>query len=466
MRSIFIGKSDTNRPAISDGLEQITLNAVRNILPDSLITRACHDVGYTFRRRALTPVVTVLHMLLAAIWPEESFQASASLIWNTFTSAFGFHVGKAPSSGSWAKARARLPLAVWQKIHHAIAKTSQELSVKWDSWRGHRVVLVDGTCVSMPDQIRLHRRFGRSTGKGGKRHYPLARMVALCLANTMTIIDYAVARYRCSEKMLLQRIIGKLNQGDLLVADRHFAGANLYVGYLRNGLEFLTRAHQRLRIDRLKRVWVHNDNDIVVKLPVNKNHRKQNPSLPKFVIVRLVRAQVTTRAGRGERMWFATSLLDAETYPADEIIMLYADRWRIETLFRELKIRLDADVLRSRTVAGVQKELAARVVALNVIRAIMLQAAIEHAVEDPLRISFAEATRAILAASPILAVGRSWLLMDCYAAMLHTIAKAIVPHRPGRQEPRAIRRELQHYPRLKITRKQWRDQWKTQPNAA
>lgn len=251
MRSIFIGKSDTNRPAISDGLEQITLNAVRNILPDSLITRACHDVGYTFRRRALTPVVTVLHMLLAAIWPEESFQASASLIWNTFTSAFGFHVGKAPSSGSWAKARARLPLAVWQKIHHAIAKTSQELSVKWDSWRGHRVVLVDGTCVSMPDQIRLHRRFGRSTGKGGKRHYPLARMVALCLANTMTIIDYAVARYRCSEKMLLQRIIGKLNQGDLLVADRHFAGANLYVGYLRNGLEFLTRAHQRLRIDRL-----------------------------------------------------------------------------------------------------------------------------------------------------------------------------------------------------------------------
>ena len=167
------------------------------------------------------------------------------------------------------------------------------------------------------------------------------------------------------------------------------------------------------------------------------------------------------RPARGPRLG-----LDAETYPADEIVAIYADRWRIETLFRELKIRLDADVLRSRTVAGVQKELVARVVALNVIRAIMLEAASEHAVEDPLRISFAEATRAILAASPILAVGRSWLLMDCYAAMLHTIAKAIVLHRPGRQEPRAIRREIQHYPRLKITRQQWRAQWQTQPNAA
>ena len=80
-------------------------------------------------------------------------------------------------------------------------------------------------------------------------------------------------------------------------------------------------------------------------------------------------------------------LLDDKLYPAKEIAELYGKRWRIETLFKEVKINLSADVLRSLSPEGIRKEVAARLIAVNIVRVIMLEAAIECRVE-PVRISF------------------------------------------------------------------------------
>lgn len=397
-------------------------------------------------------------MLLASIWPDESFQASADVLWANVAAAFPWLGRKRPSSGSFAKARGRLPVALWQRIVLAVSETADALSRRWSHWRNLRVVLVDGSCTSMPAETELFEAFGRSTGQGGTRHYPLARFVAVSLAHTMVVLNYALGRYADSEISLLRTLLPTLRTGDLLVADRHFAGANLYCEYLRHGLQFLTRVHQRLRIDRLRRVEVFAENDVVVALPVNPNHRRKDPRLPRTVRVRLIAATVPTRKNRRQTMWFATSLLDAKAYPADEIVELYGRRWGIETLFRQLKVDLHADVLRSRTADGVRKELAARVTALNVVRCLMLQAAGEHDV-DPMRIRFAGAVRVVLAFSPHLAMAPPWKLPELGAAMLRQIALDILPDRPGRLEPRAIRREKKHYPRLRITRQQWKQQW-------
>ena len=70
-----IGHSGQNSEKISDQLQQVILNSIRNILPDAMIEQTCQEIGYTFRRRKLTPVVTVLHMVMAALWPEESLNA-------------------------------------------------------------------------------------------------------------------------------------------------------------------------------------------------------------------------------------------------------------------------------------------------------------------------------------------------------------------------------------------------------
>jgi len=152
--------------------------------------------------------------------------------------------------------------------------------------------------------------------------------------------------------------------------------------------------------------------------------------------------------------------LDPIRYPADQTIGLYARRWRIETLFREVKIALSADVLRSHSPDGVCREIVARLTAWNVVRTLM-PAAAEAQIEDPLRVSFVYAIRAILNFSSALGHAPLAGIPSIYRAMLTEIASHVNPERPGRLEPRAIRRERHHYPSLRITRAQWKAQHRT-----
>ena len=446
--------STGNSEKISQKLEQVTLNAVRKVLPDFFIMQACKSIGYTYRERKITPIVTVLHMIMAAIWPEDSFNASWQVIWANFASWFPSLAGQCPARTNVAQARARLPIKLWRRLFDCVSLQSQRLSGQFDKWKEHRIVLADGTCVSMSDKPELFRAFGTNDGYHGKGKYPLARLVTLCLANTMTVINYAIGRYNQAESTMLFSILDSLQKGDLLIADRHFAAAHFYWYYQQQGLEFITRAHQCLKISRVKRIRSYSRNDFIGSLNVNKNYRLKNPRLPAHLMVRFIKATVRIRGQRKE-IWFATSLLDNRKYPAQAIAELYIKRWRIETLFRELKGNLSSDVLRSQSPDGIRKEIIARLTAINIVRTIMMEAAVEKEV-DPQRISFVGALRTIISFSPALASSSFWLLPQIYRAMLTEIASELVPERLGRIEPRMVRREWQHYPSMKMTRTQWR----------
>jgi Transposase DDE domain len=451
-----IGRRQQNSETKADQLQEVTFNSVRNVLTNELIERTCQDIGYRFRRRTITPVITVLHMVMAAIWPEDSFNACWQVLWDSFVSWFPEHKNQCPSRGRVTEARARLPLPLWQRLFETLSIHAQTLSRGYDSWKGHRVVLVDGTCVSMSHTPELEEAFGVNNGCHGQGRYPLARLVTLCLAGTRTIIDYAVGGYRDAESALTFPVLKSLAKDDLLIGDRHFAAAHFYVRYQSAGLQFLTRAHQRLKVSRIKRHIEYSANDFVGRLDIHKLYRRRDPTLPKHLTVRFIKASLPIR-GPHKDVWFVTSLLDAQHYPASEIVALYAQRWRIETLFHEVKVTLSADVLRSQSPDGIRKELAARLLALNVVRTIMAEAAALAGV-DPHRISFVHTVRALISFSPALARSPIFLLGQVYGAMLTEIASHLIPLRPGRSEPRAICREHKHYPALKITRAQWRKQ--------
>jgi hypothetical protein len=455
MTTYSIVPNPQNSSTISFDLASVPLCSIRKILPDKAILQACRDGGYSFRHRLITPVVTVLHMLLAAIWPEESFNASWQVLWSVFKSRYPQISDADPSRGTVANARNRLPLSVWNNLFAWVSQQAQRLSEPWANWYGHRVVLLDGTCVSMPDTPRLMAAFGTQRGYRGVARYPLARMVALSLANTMTVISYAIGSYRQDETVLAQGILENLQKGDLLLADRHFAAAHFYVRYQRMGLEYLTRIHQRLKLSRIKPLVSYNKYDFIGRLRIGDSYRRKDPTLPQWIMVRFIRASFSVR-GRMRTLWLATSLLDARRYPAPQVIELYGRRWRIETMFRELKINLSADVLRSMSPEGIRKEIAAKLTAVNVVRSIMLEAAAQNGIENPLRISFVFALRAILNFAPAMAIESLWKLRLIYEAMLREIAAHQVEWRPGRNEPRAIRRDQRHYPRLIMTRAQWR----------
>ena len=315
----------------------------------------------------------------------------------------------------------------------------------------------DGTCASLQDTEELCSTFGLHKGYHGVHRYPLAKIVMLVLVETMIAIDYGIGRYKTDETQLLKPMLKTLREGDLLLADRHFAGSNLYWLYESEGLEYLTPAHQKLKISRLKKLWSYGENDFVAKLKIGDGYRRENPDMPKCITARFIQMEVRIR-GKYQRVWLVTSLLDAARYPADEMAGLYGRRWRIETMFRRFKVDMDSDLLRSKSPDAVYKEVAARICALNIVGTIMLEAATANNV-DVLRISFVDAVRTIIAFAPHLAVRPPLQLPAIYGRMLVEIPACQVPYRPNRSEPRKLKFCKPHYPPLRTTRAEWRNQY-------
>ncbi len=450
-----IGKTVRKTSSLSRNLESVTFNSIRKILPDKAIQDTCRQVNYDYRNRLITPTMTVLHMVTAAIWPEDSFTASWHLLWASFAANFTSKAGKSPSGGTVSNARKRLPLEVWHKIVAWLSEQGQIQSEKFDKWRGLRPLAVDGTCMTVSNTKELCDTFGLSKGSTGLRRYPLVRMVCVSIVETMVVICYNIAGYKTDENALLKPMLKKLRKGDLLLADRHFAGSNLYWLYLENGLEYLTRKHQKLMVSRLKRLWSYGENDFVAKLKIGEVYRRKNPEMPKFIMARFIGVE-TRLHGKHQLVWLVTSLLDNK-YPATEIASLYLKRWSIEVLFRQFKVDLSADILRSKSVVAIHKEIAARICAINIVHTIMLEAALANNV-DVTRISFIHTVRAIIAFAPALAMLPVRRLAGVYRAMLCEIAAHLVPLRKGRLEPRMLAHCLKAYPRLKTTRAQWRKQ--------
>ena len=423
-------------------LESGQMNAVREILPDRVIEQICEDCQYYFRTRLLTPLVTVFHMISAGISREGSFRSAWQLS------------GQAEQSGSLAKARKRLPLEVWDHLHSWMMKEVEKEELAKVQWRGHRVIGLDGTCVSMSDTPELFECFGRRKGNYGFARFPLARMVVVFNLQTMILLGHEVGGYTTGEITLLRRHLPKFRRGDVLVMDRHYGGANLYAEYKRAGLEFINRIRQNLRVEKLKIVRTLADGDLIVEMPVNIRHRCQDRTLPKVVPVRIIQTQAKVR-GQRETFWIVTSLLDPKQYPAHEIQGWYKKRWKVEGLIEELKVWLGADVLRSKTGEGVLKEIYARIIGLNLMHWLILKAGKKHG-KSPERLSVSATLRLTAAQSLKMSTAPAWHLPELFEQLLDRIASSTVPYRLDRTEPRMVKRSHQHYSSLKISRAEWR----------
>jgi Transposase DDE domain len=440
-----IGNKRSDLEEIRKRFEEGQLNALRDILPDKVILQACIDNGMDYRKRLLTPIVTVFHYLATALWPEQSFQSSAS--------AHDIRV----SSSSMSKARQRLPLEIMDTLFKYVSKICEEQAASEAEYKGLRVVLFDGTGVSMEDNSELFEEFGTASSKHGKSKFPVAKLVAACLANTRTILSYKLGHYRTAEVEMAKSLLSDLHKGDLIIGDCHYAGANHYCKYFEHDLDFLTPAQQALKVDRLKRVKVISSSDFIAEVPVGKQHRKKNPDLPEILTLRFV--EVNLKSRRGNKIsYLVTSLTDDKKFSAEEIKELYKLRWPVETLFRELKLPLAADVLRSKKASGIYKEVAAKMMASNLIRSIQIEAAKKHDL-DPDRISFTDTIRIVVSTSLKMSAAPKHKLNDLYWEMIDSVAKRIVRYRPGRREPRRIRREKAHYQYLSnsFTRADWRE---------
>lgn len=433
-------------------LRQTPLGAVREMLPDRAILEACQACRHEFRRRLYDPVVTVLHYLAQALQREVSFAATWHDLWTPAVADVPAVAAAAPDPSALTHARSRLPVGVLQFL---TAQSIRQPHDAADLWRGFRLQAFDGTTVSMPRAESLFKHYGAHRARTTTVRYPLARFCTRLNVGTSTIADYRFGPFTTSETAMATEMLDGVGPGDLVLADRGFAGSPTLARLEGRGAEFLMRKNARLRVDRLPVVRRLGRDDFITDLSMNKPARRQDPTLPATVRVRVFRATWTTPAGEVLSEWFVTSLVDAKRFKRKTLARLYHERWRIEISYLEFKQTFHADVLRSKTVATVEKEFAAHVLAYQLVRRLIVAAAAKHD-QKPTEISLLGAARLVVRFSHHMAAAPAWVLPIYYERLLDAIAACRIDVRPGRLEPRALTREWKHYPHLRISRSEWR----------
>jgi hypothetical protein len=247
-----------------------------------------------------------------------------------------------------------------------------------------------------------------------------------------------VAGNRVSELALFREILPAIPIQAILIADSYFSGFPCFALCRQAGLDLVTRLNLQRDINRLRREGNRlGFNDWRVQIDLNSVTKKNHPesvSWPQTLPARLLRCDFLDARRRTITVWLATTLLDPHAYPREEIIELYRSRWGIETTYHHLKTTLDMNVLRGKTPENVRGEIAATLLAHNLILTLMLQTSLENGI--PLdRLSFAATVKIVLAFSPRLAaLSSAEMFQDALAAMSRLIARYANRHRPGRHE--------------------------------
>jgi hypothetical protein len=380
-------------------------------------------------------------------------------------------------TGAYCQARLRLPLDILQRIRHAVAARADKLLVEGQQlWHGLRPKVIDATTVTMPDTPKNQRAYPQSRAQKPGCGFPLMRIISIFSLSSGVLLDYQKGNKHQSELALLYKLLDHFKSRDLVIADRGFCNFVLIAVLLLRGAGCLFRLHQSRHIDwrKGKRLGKH-DRLFTWARPPHKPRYLPNylwKLVPLELPVRVLRFQLKVRGFRSQSVTLVTTLIDAKVYPAAEIAQLYARRWKIELWFRDIKTSMGMEVLRCKSPAMVHKELEMFLIAYNLIRALMAEASAIYEVALD-RISFKGTVDATRQFSIAIVQARSKKKQrQLINELIAVLARDEVPARPGRREPRAIKRRpkpfsllTEHRHRFKEIRHRNR-YWKNNPRNA
>jgi len=431
------------------------------------IEAACQACGYRWRERFWTPLQTIWVFLLQVLHVGSSCRDAVAM---ALAGDAATGVGKLPSThpSAYVQARRRLPLAVLRDGVRTVGQRLHDQVSPMLRWCGRRVWVVDGSSGSMPDTPDLQAAFSQPTGQAAGCGFPVAKIVAMFCWASGAVMGVAIGPWWESELPLWRGLWHLLRPGDVLLGDRFYCTFADLVGLIRRGCDGVFRLHQRRPADfRFGKRLGRYDRLVTWKKPTwharpRGMKRREWKRLPEQLSVRLIRIHADIPGFRSRVLTVATSLLDPTAYPRERIAALYRDRWMTELRLRDIKQTLGMDVLRGKSADIVRKEIYTHLLAYNLIRALMWQAAIEHGVHLH-RLSFAGTVDRLNAVTPYLRLfhGDS-RARTIYRWLLQSIASDPVPERPNRIEPRAVKRRPKEYPRMTKPRAVLRKQLQSQ----
>ncbi len=405
------------------------------ILKPTWIDEALFSTGRQSRRqRKLTASFSVWLVIAMSFYRNLSITNILRRMGSVLGVGSLWDQGRVPTSSSGVEARDRIGVSPlrWlvEKLREWIWATHRTAMI----WRGWLLVALDGTTFKVPDSVQNRRRFGLPGSKRGRTAFPQMRALFLVSAHLHFILEALFAPFGRAEIEMGYRMLRALPSGALVLLDRGLSAWQLLLGVRDRGSHFLARATTRKRGRRLA---VLGRGDYLVEMKLPRELRSKIPHLPRRVIVR----ELTARIG-GKWFRFLTSLLDSDAYPAAELVELYARRWEEEIAFDEIKTHqaglttVNRPVLfRCQTTRRVMQEAYGLVLAYNLVRALMTEAARKQNI-PPLRISFIDSLERIRQAALLMAAAPTSVLPAIYSDLIESLALLRLPPRRKRKNPR------------------------------
>jgi hypothetical protein len=435
-----------------------------DILTEEVIAQALTAVT-GWLDRVFSPLVTLWVFLGQVLGADHSCRAAvARLIAHRLGQG---HCPCSAETGAYCQARKRLPESFFADV---ACQTGRALEANVDPqwlWKGRHVYLFDGTTVTMPDTRENQEAYPQVYNQKPGLGFPIARLGALISLACGAVVNIGFCQYAGKgqgEVSLLRRLWDSLRPGNILLTDALLGNWANLVMLKERGLEFvgrLNKAHRKADFRRGQRLG---QEDHVVQwikpTSIRSLDREEYHALPEFITVRETRIHVQQPGFRTRSIVVVTTLLDPEQTTKEDLATLYRARWHNELDIRSLKSSMQMRELRCKTPEMVRKEVWTHILAYNLIRTVMAQAAVRHDVE-PRSISFKGAMQTSEAFQPLLEFGTTQdaaSQLRLYHDLLDAIATHRVGDRPDRYEPRVKKRRRNHYgwltePRAEMKRK-------------
>jgi putative transposase len=321
------------------------------------------------------------------------------------------------------------------------------------------VLLVDGFDCTLPDTPANQAVYPQPSSQKPGLGFPMLRAVVLLTFATACVLDAALGPYKgkeTGETALFRQLLDRLRPGDVVVADRYYCSYWMIALLQQRGVAVTFRMHQLRHYDFRRGRRLGADDHVVVW---SKPQRPQwldardYAALPDTLTVRERRFRVTQPGYRSKEIVVATTLCDAAVYSKEMLADLYHQRWHVELDIRSIKQTLQMDQLSCKTPAMVRREFWVHLLGYNLVRKVMAEAAWCKAL-CPRQLSFAGALQILEQCRWLLLFGSEELRRAVTMLLWVAVATHEVGKRPGRVEPRCLKRRPKSYPPLKKPRQE------------
>lgn len=432
----------------------------RTLLDERRLQEALDRAGVMFRDRIYNPMTTLCAFLSQVIASKDSScEAAVSRV--LVDRVTNNKPACSTNTGSYCTARTRLPEEV---IGQLARQTGQELDreakEEW-LWKGRSVKIVDGSTAEMADTPENQAEYPQSSTQKAGLGFPMLRMVVLFSLAVGTVLECAIGACRgkkTGEQSLFRSLGESLKEGDILLGDCLYDAYRDIAQLKLRGVDVLFGKKQSRAVDfRTGRKLGPDDHVVTWKKPKFDAQRfasrEEWEALPDEIEMREVRCVIRRKGHRTRTIIVVTTLLDGEEYSSQDLTDLFALRWHCELNLRSLKQVLGMRRLNCKTPEMVRKELWTYLLAYNLVRVRMAQAAAVHGLE-PRSLSFTAAKTHIhnfaLPMKNASKRDRDRLEIE----LLKAISSCRVGERPGRKEPRAVKKRQQKYSYLTKPRAQ------------